>query len=196
MKTLNSTIVKVIFSEINGNSFCGVNDYLSKAGEISNRVIQVGVNREKRLVKDLEKLNNFDITPIVEKYGKTVAEKAHLELINSLQKVLATEEQKEILRAEKDTTIARSDAQKDAYFVIQEKGLKIHKETLDVYIWGYQVGQKEVLVKGEYKPVKSQAKTLAKREIQKLADVADRKFRLFKAGNFGEIKISGITLPF
>lgn len=194
-KEVTKSIVEVLFNNINGNSFVSINNYLSSAGEVSNRVIQVGVNRSKRLAADLETLKGFDVTEVAEKYGKVVADKAKLEMIISLQKVLASEKEKEVLRAQNDATINRSDAQLDAYYVIQEKGLKIHKETKDVYVWGY-TQSKEVLVEGVYKVVKSQAKTLAKKMITKQANLKDSTFRLFKAGNLAQIKLQGVTLPF
>lgn len=192
--TVNNSIVKVLFSSINGNSFVAINNYLSSAGEVSNRVIQVGVNRTKRLEKDLVKLQNYDISEVVEKFGKVVAEKAHLELIISLQKVLATEVEKDVLRAQNDATINRSDAQIDMYTVI-EKGMKVHNESKDLYVYGY-TQSKEVLVPGVYKEVKSQAKTLAKNAIKYGAKLQDNDYRLFKAGNLAEIKLQGVTVPF
>lgn len=194
MKTANNSIVKVIFSTINGNSFVGIEDYLSKAGEVSNRVIHVGVDRTKRLEKDLVKLQNFDTTEISEKYGKVPTEKGHLELIIALQKVLATEKEKDVLRAQNDKTVNRSDAQKDA-FIHLEKGVKMHIETKDLYVYGY-TQSKTVIVPGVYKEVKSQVKTLAKNAIKKAAKLQDNDYRLFKAGNFANIKVQGITMPF
>lgn len=188
-------VVSVIFKNIKGTSFVGVRNYTSKSSgnEVSNQTFLVGVNRVKRLEQDLEALTNFDVAPVASKYGEVVAREAHLELIISLQKVLAPESVKAILRAQNDKTINRSDGQKDAYIWLNA-GLKMHKETGDIYVDGYCVN-KTVLVAGEAKEDRRKDKTKAKDLIKKLADLKDRKYRCFKVGNKATLKLQGVTLP-
>jgi hypothetical protein len=192
---IRDAVVKLIFKKIKGTSFVGIRNYTSKSSgnEVSNQTFLVGVNRTKRLQKDLAKLKGFDLKPVIDKYGKAVAEKAQLELIIALEKVLSSEEEKERLRAEGDSTIRRSDAQKDSYIQLAN-GLKMLKETEDIYVYGYMVKKTE-LVEGEKKEVKSQPKTKAKRMIKKLAECDDRHYRSFKVGNRATLKIQGIEMP-
>lgn len=187
-------VATVIFKNIKGTSFVGVRNYTSKSSgnEVSNQTFLVGVNRVNRLKQDLEALQNFDLAPVVALYGP-IAEEAHLELIIALQKVLAPDSVKAILRAQNDKTINRSDGQKDAYIWLNA-GLKMHKETGDIYVDGYCVN-KTVLVAGEQKADTRRDKTKAKDLIKKLADVKDRKYRCFKVGNKATLKLQGITLP-
>lgn len=194
-----NAVVSVIFKNIKGTSFVGIRDYVSKpkkegdVPQISNQTFLVGVNRRKRQENDLAKLKNFDLAPVIEKYGKAVSEKAHLALMIALEKVLATDEEKAILRAQNDATINRSDAQKDAYHWLC-KGLKMHKETEDIYVDGYCVN-KTVIQEATKHPDTRRDLTKAKDMIKKLAEYDDRLYRCFKVGNKATLRLQGIELP-
>lgn len=190
MNTQNETVVKV--KTIKGTSFVGVRNYENVKGEVSNQTFVVGINYTKLLSDDLDTLSNFDINTIVEKYpnDRLTVLKAYNELLISLVKRTASEEEKDRLRANKDETIGRSDAQIDAYEYIT-KGLKSKDEIL--YLTGVSV-RKTVLVSVEYPKTKSQLKTTLKREIEKSAKLRSTKYRMFKLGNLETLKIQGVSI--
>ncbi len=218
-------VLKLVFHHVKGTSFVGIRNYESKSSgnEIANHTILVGVNRKKVLQKDFDKLVNYNVQPVIDKlikkvsndieslpkkyqkldkleianYVKDNVNKAKFELITALQKTLATEQEKSEMRADNDSTINRSDAQKDAYTYINHKGIKYHTENKEIYLFGYAVN-KTVLVEGNKKPTKSQLKTIAKRMIQKEANIYDRKFRQFKFSGekLANLKMQGIEIPF
>lgn len=193
--TIVNAVVSVIFKNIKGTSFVGVRNYTSKSSgdQVSNQTFLVGVNRVKRLEQDLVALTNFNVAPVAKLYGQAVADKAKLDLMISLQKVLAPDNVKEMLRAQGDKTIRRSDGQKDAYTWLNA-GLKLHNVTGDIYVDGYCIN-KTVLVEGTPQADIRKDLTKAKDLIKKLADLKDRKYRCFKVGNKATLKLQGITLP-
>ena len=186
------TIVKV--KEIKGTSFVGVRAYENKQGEISNQTFLVGFSYAQMLKKDLNKLISDEVYNMVETLkadnDSELVAKAYNELITSLEKRTASEEEKEKLRLEGDKTIKLSDAQKDAFTPIA-KGLKAKDNAL--YIYGLCV-RKTILQKGEYKQTKSQKKTIIKNKIKKFAELKDLKYKQFKLGNLEELKIQGATI--
>ena len=186
------TIVKV--KEIKGTSFVGVRGYENKQGEVSNQTFLVGFSYAEMLKKDLNKLISDEVYNIVEELkvdnDSELVAKAYNELIASLEKRTASEEEKEKLRLNNDKTIKLSDAQKEAFTPIS-KGLKAKDNAL--YIYGLCV-RKMVLKQGEYKKTKSQAKTIIKNKIKKLAQLKDLKYKQFKLGQLEELKLQGTTI--
>lgn len=183
-----STIVAV--KTINGTSFVGVRNYENSKGELSNQTFLVGINYGKLLESDLKTLKAFDIKPLIKKYDKAVVVKAYTELLSSLVKRTASEFEKAVLRLSGDSTMNRSDAQSDAFEHIA-KGLKTKDNNL--YIYGLAV-RKQILVKGDYPSVKSQLKTIVKKEIKEAAELKELKYKQFKLGSFEELQIQGVTI--
>ena len=190
--TLKAIKTLVVAKTINGTSFVGVRGYQNSKGEVSNQTIFVGFLLSNLLKKDLETLKAFDLTPIIKKYGEEVATKAYEELLVSLAKRTATEEEKEALRKENDATIKRSDAQTDAYTQLA-KGIKQHNDTKEIHVFGLCVAKK-VLVEGVYPSVNSRPKTLAKKEIQKLADLKQLKYRTLRFKEADSVKLQGVEI--
>lgn len=197
MSTLatSTNLVKAISTviackNIKGTSFVGVRNYTNKEGEISNQTFVVGIDYNKLLENDLQKLENFDISKFVSKFDADTVKLAYTELLTSLRKRLLDDTEKARLLMKGDSTIVASQAQKDAYIPIA-KGLKSQDGFL--YVYGLMV-RKQVLQAIEYKKVNSAAKTLAKKEISKAADLRELKYKMFKLGKLEELKISGITI--
>ncbi len=142
-----------------GVSFFSIKNYTNKSSEVSNQLINIGVDYGKTKIKDIEFLRNLDIT-------KTDLYQWKSSLVD-LEIARAA-----LIAAFEAPDKARSEGQKDAYTVISN-GVKVHNETGALYIYGYRVN-KTVLVKGEYKEVKSSKETIAKNELRKL----------LKTGNF------------
>lgn len=184
----------VAVKNIKGTSFVGVRAYENSKGEISNQTFLVGINYAKLLANDLKKLQSNDlkkqVVSLYAKQDKTIVKKAYFELVTSLEKRTATEEEKEKLRLQNDETIGRSDAQLNAYTTLA-KGLKTKDNAL--YIHGLVV-RKTVLKKGEYKATKSQAKTIAKNAIKNFAELRELKYRNFKLGSLETLKLQGVTI--
>ncbi len=130
------------------------------------------------------KLTSFDVkrqvVSLFANNDKSLVKKAYNELVNSLIKRTASEEQKEILRANNDATIKRSDAMNDAFLTLA-KGLKLHKDTNTIHIYGLCV-RKTILEQGNYPTTKRQKKTIIKNTIKKLAALRSLKYKQFKIG--------------
>ncbi len=129
---------------IKGTSFVGVRDYQNKQGEVSNYTINAGISYLNVLKHDYQSLidKQADVYAVLNKnYPIAVIDKAYTEVLTSLEKRLSDEETKDKLRAEGDETIARSDAQINAYVNIA-KGVKLHKDTLQLHVFGLVVKKK------------------------------------------------------
>lgn len=153
-KTLNliNCINNAVTSSPTGVTFFSIKNYISQNNETSNVLINLGVDYGRAKDKDVKRLTKTT-------YNEPILEEARQSVINSLVKPSET----------------ISDGQKDAY-VNLIKGLKIHKETGQLYIWGF-LRNKQVIAKGEYKVVKSKPLTLAKNEIKK--QLSTSKFRQY-----------------
>ena len=178
------------FSGIKGSSFVGIRGYESSKGEVSNVTLNVGGSYGKLLESDLKTLEEFDIAPLCKVFNKDVVLKAHTALLTSLYKRTASELEKEVLRANNDKTIKRSDAQKDAFITIS-KGLK-HKDNV-LYVEG-TVTQKTVLIKGVYPTVKSRELTIVKNRIKKDANLKENKYKRFVIKQADSIKVKGFEI--
>jgi len=179
-------------ANIKGTSFIGIQGYENSSNEISNQVILLGANYRNAQIKDLNSYKNFDINSLVGEYDLDLLNKGLDQLISSLEKTMLKDDEKEALRLKNDATINRSDAQKDAYTHI-ENGIKYHKDTDTLYIYGYIVSKK-VIQKGSYKVVKSRPLTLAKNAIKKACNLRTTKFRQFKIENASKLKMQGISI--
>lgn len=188
----------VSFKKIKGAQFVGVRNYKAESGEESNQTFNVGVNYETVLQNDLKALLSLDLNPIVNKFDGNVAlvNEAKESLENSLVKRLSDAETKAKLLAAGDTTIIRSEAQKDAYVHIAS-GIKAKEDKGEVwlYVYGFMV-RKTIITPGVYKETKSALSTIVKNAITKAAQLKGDKFRTFKLNNVGELRLSGKTIDF
>jgi hypothetical protein len=178
----------------------GVRDYVNKQGEKSNYLINSGVNYLKILNDDLKSLNDnkkniFEILQKPQKDGKIFSTElittAFNNVLTSLNKRLSDEETKELLRAEGDKTIAKSDAQIDAYINLAT-GVKLHKDSLKIHVFGLVV-RKTILEPIEYKEVNSRDLTIVQNKIKKHAGFKQDSYRTFIFDE-GEIKMQGLTI--
>lgn len=183
-------ITKVVVKTIKGTSFVSVREYQNSKGEVSNQTFLVGFDYENMLKNDLAKLKAFDVNLLGEGVNKEVAQLGLNELIESLEKRLSSDEFKAQLLSEGDSTMIRSEAQKNAYTPVC-KGLKMQDNNL--YIFGLEV-RKTVIVPIEYKAVNSQPKTIAKKQIEKVEDVRSRKYKMFKLGGLETLQLQGVSI--
>ena len=105
-------VKNAVSSSITGVSFFSVKNYENSFGEVSNQLINVGINYEKSKVSDIETLENIDLTAHNFKSDLPTLKLARLELINAFLKPNEN----------------RSNGQKDAYTTIFP-GVKVHNET-------------------------------------------------------------------
>lgn len=163
-----------IEKSLTGVSFVSIKEYTNKNGETSNNLINVGIKYESAKAKDIEFLQNLNINEHQFKSPFALIEEARHILIQAF----------------KNPDVNRSNGQIDAYTHIFA-GVKVHNESGVLYIYGYRE-QKTVLVKGEYKEVKSAPLTIAKDELRKLLRTG--KFVNFALEVGNTIKANGETL--
>ena len=144
-------VKNAVFGSITGVSFFSIKRYTNKFGEVSNQLINVGINYEKSKQEDIETLRNLDVTKLKGfKSSKLLLEKARVALI------LAFEKPNENI----------SNGQIDAYTIIAP-GIRVHNETGKLYLYGYRVN-KTVITEGVYPVVNSRPETIAKNELRGL----------------------------
>lgn len=163
-----------------GVSFARINGYTNSSGEVSNVTINVGINYANVKDKDIKYLESVNVDTI-ETDDETI-------------KALLSEAKTALVEAAKKPSVARSNGQADAYTRIKgAPQLKVHNETGQIYLEGYQVSKK-VLVKGEYKTVNSRPLTLAKNLIKQGTKAS--KIRQYKLTEINSLSISGDTIEF
>jgi hypothetical protein len=167
---INSTLAK----SPTGVSFVHVKNYTNKQNEVSNNLINVGMSYENAKVKDIEFLENLP-KDLVFKSPANLIEEARTTLIAAF---LAPDK-------------ARSEGQIDAYERIIN-GLKVHKETGILYLYGYRQ-KKDIIKEGDpKKPVNSAPLTIAKDELRK--HLRTGKFTQYALEIGNDIKANGETL--
>jgi hypothetical protein len=192
-ETTNKVVVAV-GKTIKGSTFIGVNNYSNKQGEVSNQLMVSGITYENCLVNDfnaLQEKQNEVFDKLTKEHNLELIGTAYKKVFDSLEKRLSSDEVKEKLRLENDTTIKRSDAQIDAYEHLA-KGIKRNKETNEIHVFGLVV-RKKVVTAIEYKETKSAELTIIQNKIKKLCEFKQSKYRTFVFNN-GEFKMQGITL--
>jgi hypothetical protein len=177
-----------MFKSKKGTEFVGIKNYTNKNGEISNQTLNVGVDVLKAKKKDLESLKGLSIEQLYTladgvNVSHEIADKAIGELLVSGTKNVSTEI---------ENRTAASQLQTDIYTHVN-KGMKVLTESGVLYVAGFVVA-KTVLVKGEYKTVNKQAKTLVKDAIKKALKFKMNEYRSFMFKNANQYKINGTEL--
>lgn len=189
--------------KIGGVSFTAFN-YKDKEGEISKRLVNIGVSYKKALEKDFEYLSNLHFNDVLK-------EQARIELLKSvilsllknmkeeriqhfeLKKHIKQEVKSNLLiftEKEKQIHKKRSDAQSEAYINICT-GLKYHTEKGLLYIFGTSV--KKTVIEAVEKKDTRKPLTKAKDELR--SEMKSTKYRLFLIENLeSNYKINGQTL--
>ena len=195
MKNLAQNIELVANAKtIKGTSFVGIANYTNTQGEVSNQTIVSGITYENCLVNDFNSLQakqNEVFETLQKDFTLEIITKAYTNILTSLEKRLSSDEVKDALRQQNDSTIKLSDAQKDAYLHIA-KGIKLHIETQKLHIFGLVV-RKKVVKAIEYKETKSRELTIVQNKIKKLCEFKQDKYRNFIFDK-AEVKLKGITI--
>ena len=176
-----------------GSTFVGTT-YRNAQGELSRQLVVSGITYENLLQHDFDSLQanqNVVFSTLEKNYSFELITLAYNNLFTSLEKRLSSDETKAKLLAEKDTTIVRSQAMKDAYTHLA-KGIKQHNETREIHVFGLVV-KKTILEAVEYKETKSKELTIVQNKIKKLCDFKQTKYKTFIFQQ-GEFKMKGLTL--
>jgi hypothetical protein len=140
MQTLETLVKKALDNSKNGVSFFSIKGYTNDKGEVSNRVINIGVSYQNAKKKDIEFLTNLDVKTLKSDLGVQLLEEARQSLLGALISPNKT----------------RSEGQINAFTNISD-AVKIHNETKALYIFGFEVkdkngiSKKTIIEKGEYK---------------------------------------------
>lgn len=176
-----------------GSTFVGTT-YRNSQGELSRQLIVSGITYENLLVNDFNSLQanqNVVFSTLEKSYSIDLITLAYNNVFSSLEKRLSSDETKAKLLADKDSTIVRSQAQKDAYTHLA-KGIKVHNDTNEIHVFGLVV-KKRVLEAVEYKETKSKELTIVQNKIKKLCEFKQSKYKTFIFQQ-GEFKMQGLTL--
>jgi hypothetical protein len=162
--------------------FVSIRNYQNKNDEVSNYLINLGINYKDLQREDLALLSflsseDFNFPTIAQPF----ANDAYNELIESLIKNI----DKDI---ENHTTMSK--AQLDTYTTIAPN-VKIHNETEEIYITGYII-RKTIITPGNYKARNKRPKTIAKDTIRKVFKASQ--YRQFILKKIGTIRLNGLEL--
>jgi hypothetical protein len=192
--SVRNSVLQAVAKTVKGTSFVGIRNYENKQGEISNQTILVGINFENVLKHDFQVLKEKQKDLFLElekKHSKELIIEAYKKVYDSLEKRLSDETIKEKLRLEGDSTILASDAQIDAFNHIA-KGVKLHKETEQLHIFGLVV-KKTIINPIEYQTVNSRELTIVQNKIKKFCGFKQDKYRTLIFDK-ATIKLQGIQI--
>jgi len=159
-EVIADTIKSALNKSLTNVTFCSVKGYVNEKGELSDYLINIGVNYQTAKQKDIKFLSELDVTTMEWNCPMVDIIKAKTELLESLI----------------NPSKARSEGQKEAYIHINE-ALKLHTDTLELYVFGSKV-KKTIVEAVDYGEDTRSPKTKAKDEIRKL--MKSTKYRQFK----------------
>jgi len=179
------------FSNLNGASFIGITNYESvKSGEIAHYTVNVNIGIETAKKKDFQTLQSVTDTDVNNMVKQTNFDVETVKL--ALSEMIASAEKN--LSANLNERSKQSQGQTDAYVPVA-KGVKLHKETMQLHIFGMIQSKKVVPnCEGTFKQVKSADKTLAKKAWTKYLNLRAGKFRNFVVNSLDSIQITGDTV--
>lgn len=174
----NSAFGKLIvqLKTITGISFINIANYRNQKDELASILINIGVSYEKAKQKDIEFLNNLDITELNTDIDKALLKQAKDELLQSLNKPSEN----------------RSNAQKEAYTYITT-GLKVHNDTGEIFVTGMQVRKTQI---EENNTLADTRKPLTKAKDFLREQMKSTQYRQYKVGQFKQITVNKEILIF
>ena len=175
------------FNNLNGAKFIGIKRYENSYGEVADLSVLVNVSVENMKKNDLEKLKAITVADL----NKLAEEKnLNAETMHKALSELIASGEKNLSKKKEDRTVA-SQAQTDAYLQLT-KGVRMHKETMQVYVFG-MVQSKKIIIEGDYPATNKREKTICKDTIKKHFDLRSDKVRQYKVGEFDQLKVDGTT---
>lgn len=200
IKKLIEQLKKAIENSPSGVSFVSFN-YKDKEGEITKRLVNIGVSYQNALKKDMIFLSTL-------RFEDELNEQARVELLKSVILSIEKEENNDEItkgaieevktinslvftEKEKESHSKKSEAQSEAYIPVTT-GLKFHPVTEKLYIQGMSV-KSTIIEEGETKADTRKPLTKAKDSIRK--EMKSTKYRVFIIDNLeSNFNVNGTTL--
>lgn len=176
---MNIEQLKTTFGTLRRDStFLSIKEYIATSGEVADFAIAFHVDYRGALKRSHQIISDYKPEDEIQTAARTA-------ILASMSKRLTEKESLDEIDA---TYVYFNDAHGQ-----QIKGIKAHRETNDLYLFGF-VRSKSILTPGTYKDVKSSPLTIAKRKIENLTPIS--KFRQFKLspGSFKEIRVERLIL--
>lgn len=175
--TINELVAT--FGKLRPNAtFVSVKEYKNNYDEVSDFGIVFHVDYQKALKRSYDIVAALQTTDLLQKEARRIILSSLIERIEC-----------KIPIEERDDPYVHF---KDGYgnFI---KGIKAHKETHDLYMFGFIVSKK-VIIPTSYKPVNSSKLTVVKDRMENLTPIS--KFRQFKLipKSYREIKIESLII--
>lgn len=176
---------------IGGVSFVKIKSYNSDKSdhtEVADQLINVGASYANMLTKDETILAKFDVSKVdvnAFNYGSIDTAGLSVEAYKLAVKAALPMALAEMLQPKK-----KANTSNDIYL---NKALIWNENTMRLSVRGTTL-KKEVVEEGAYKVVKSAPKTVAKRLIEKFADLHQSDLRRFAVDNLGGINLKGEVL--
>lgn len=177
---------------IGGVSMVGLVGYSSDKSnhtETANQLINIGASYANMLAKDENIYANFDLSSVdVNKFNYDSIDMGSLTLDEYKAKVV---ESLSVALDELSQPKAKKDTSADIWL---NKALVFNLNTMRLSVFGQSMN-KTIVEKGEFKKVKSEPKTIAKKLIEKQANGRTQSLRRFAIDNFnGKVNVQGQTI--
>jgi len=171
-------------SALNGAKFASFVYTAKRNGEVARHTIILGASYDVMMPKDL--------TIAQEKFAAMTVANSTVDEIQAVKEIVISLQER--IAAHEKGEVSANYTNRDTYVAVQGcAGLKIHKETGELFVHG-MAQTKVVLQEGTpEKPVKSSAKTIAKNSF-KHEFLRESHFRQFSLLNIITVKMNGETL--
>lgn len=184
-----STLTRELSKIRSSATFLTIRGYQNNFHEVSDYSICFHIDYNKAVQRSLAIIQDFQPSPskcIGKVYSSADLAQARAELIDSYLATLGGNSQSTTKNSYDTVAYKMKDGQ-------EIPGIKIHLSQDLVHLWGYRV-HKRVITPGEYKQVKSAAKTLAKNDLRALTPL--HRFGQWKLemGRFDHLMVEGIAI--
>lgn len=162
-----------------GATFVGVNEYTNLYNELSTFGIVFHIDYKKSLKNSLDIVYKFKPNDLLHKEAKRLLIASLIGRIDAFSRPLEKRDSPYVYFKDANKTYI--------------KGIKMHEETEDLYMFGFVVSKK-ILAPTKYIKINSEPLTLAKNRIENLTPVSKfRQFRLIPK-SYKEIKIENLII--
>lgn len=186
---LNQLLMLTASNKVSFVNIKGYNSDVSDNTEVADQLININGLYENMLNKDENIFANFDVAQVdVDAFNYETINMGELTLFEFKQQV---KENLPLALSELNAPKKRKDTSADIWL---NRSLVFNLNTLRLSILGQQVN-KQIVVSGEFKKVKSSPKTVAKRLIERKAKGRAQSLRRFALDNIlSSVKLKGETL--
>jgi hypothetical protein len=171
------------FESLKNSNFVGIHNYTNTKGQISNLVINTNISVQNAKLKDLDVLKTISENDLLNLSNQN---NLSLNLLNSALITLIGSAERNLTY---ETRNNYSIGQSNAYYNIT-KGIKIHKESLKLYITGFKISQTIIKAGETIKIPNSNMLTIAKNIILNSVNLKMKNFYNITIENSKEIRIN------